>query len=155
MGRYPKIANHDRQFSLRISKTPWKFQYVVSCCLASNYLVSGAWAFSIFEKRLHLFIIEIHVRRAAGRGYFLFHLSKSTWGEYPVEEILNFPCKCVYLCIYLFIYLCHASGPNEKRFRPENWHIYPQWPYLKTVYLFSKKSPCHVNFSAYLLDCLI
>ena len=25
----------------------------------------------------------------------------------------------VYVCMYLFIYVCHASWPNEKQYRPE------------------------------------
>ena len=43
---------------------------------------------------------------------------------------------------YLFVYLCHASWPNEKRYRPEIWYSYSHWSYLKTGFLFfSKKSP--------------
>ena len=52
------------------------------------------------------------------------------------------------------VYLCHASWPNEKRYRPEIWHTYSHWPYLKTS--FSKKipvtavslekMPCHADF---------
>ena len=47
-----------------------------------------------------------------------------------------------YLFVYLFVYLCHASWPNEKRYRPEIWYSYSHWSYLKTGFLFfSKKSP--------------
>ena len=41
---------------------------------------------------------KIQVRGAAGRGYSYFH---------------------VYMCFC--IYVCHASWPNEKRYRPEIW----------------------------------
>ena len=69
--------------------------------------------------------------------------SKSTWGKQPVEDIPNFNCTCVYGCICLFIYLYYASWPNEKRYRPEIWHTYSHWPYLKTgfFFVFSIKSP--------------
>ena len=70
--------------------------------------------------------------------------SKSTWGEQPVEYIPNFTCICVYLFIYVcvFIYLCHVSWPNDKRFRPEIWYTYSHRLYLKTGFLFfRKKSP--------------
>ena len=63
----------------------------------------------------------------------------------------------VYLCMYLFIYARHVSWPNEKRYRPQIWHTYSHWPYLKTGFfvfsikspwrpLASKKLPCHVDF---------
>ena len=60
-------------------------------------------------------VFEIHVRRAAGRGYSQFHLSKSTRGEHPVEDIPNFTC----IRAYLLVYVCHVSWPNEKRYMPE------------------------------------
>ena len=74
---------------------------------------------------------------------------------------------CVHLCkfIYLFIYLCQASWANEKQYRPEIWHTYSHWPYLKTRFSFFRqndrdgrypeKLPFHVDFSLYLLDCLV
>ena len=43
------------------------------------------------------------------------NFSKSTGGEQPVEDILKFTCICVYLFMYLFVYVCHASWPNEKK----------------------------------------
>ena len=61
-------------------------------------------------------IVKIHVRRAAGRGKFLFLL--------------------VYVCMYLCVYLCHASWPNEKRYRPEIGYSSSHRPYLKTVFFF-------------------
>ena len=68
--------------------------------------------------------------------------------------------------MYLFISLCHASWPNEKRYRPEIWHTFSHWPYLKTDFFCFfkkitvtaaslKKLPCHVDFSVYLLDRLV
>ena len=33
--------------------------------------------------------------------------------------LISLVYMCVYVCICLFIYLCHASWPNEKRYRPE------------------------------------
>ena len=63
-------------------------------------------------------------------------LSKSTWGEQPVKDIPNFNCICVYVCIYLFIYVCHGSWPDERLYRPEIWYTYSHRPYLKTGFLF-------------------
>ena len=63
---------------------------------------------------------------------------KSRWGEQPVKDIPNFTC----ICVYLFIYLRHASWPNEKRYRLEIWYTYSHRPYLKTgFFCFSIKSP--------------
>ena len=39
-------------------------------------------------------IFKIHVRRAAA------------------EDILKFTCICIYVCIYLFVCLCHVSWPH-------------------------------------------
>ena len=61
-------------------------------------------------------------------------LSKSRWGELPVEDIPNFTCICVYLCIYLYMYFCHASWPNQKRYRPVIQYTYSHWPYLKRFF---------------------
>ena len=51
----------------------------------------------------------------------------------------------VYVCMYVFIYgciyVCDASWPNEKRYRPEIWHTYSYWPYLKTGFLFFRSNP--------------
>ena len=76
------------------------------------------------------------------------NLSKSTWGEQPVEDILKFT--------RIFLYVCHVYWPNEKRYRPEIWHTYSHWPYLKVGFLFFdqitgtaaslQKLPCHVDF---------
>ena len=55
------------------------------------------------------------------------------------------------------MYLCHASWPNEKLYRPENRYTYSAGPYLKLVLIcfFEKmilratsleKLPCHVDF---------
>ena len=67
----------------------------------------------------------------------------------------------VYLCISVIvcvcIYVCHVSWPNEKRYRPEIWHTYSHWPYLKTFFFCFfdqitvttaslEKLPCHVDF---------
>ena len=79
-------------------------------------------------------------------------LSKSTWGEQPVEDILIFTC----ICGYVFICLCHASWPNEIRYRPEIWFTRSPRPHLKTCCLFfsekvtlrfasQEKMPCHVD----------
>ena len=54
------------------------------------------------------------------------------------EDILKFTC----IFVYLFVYVCHVSWPNEKRYRPEIWYTYSHWPYIKTGFLFfSIKSP--------------
>ena len=59
---------------------------------------------------------------------------------------------CVF--IYLGIYVCHASWPNEKRYRPEIWYTHSPRPNLKTAF-FEKvtlraasleKLPCQVDF---------
>ena len=87
------------------------------------------------------------------------------------EDIPNFTCISVYVCIYGGIYLCiyarHASWPKEKRYRPEIWRTYSHWPYLRTGFFvfFEKipvtaaspeKLPCHVDFwHNYILDCLV
>ena len=70
--------------------------------------------------------------------------------------LISLEYVCIYLCMYLFIYLCPTSGPKENGYRPENWHINSQWPYLKTVFFFFEKItmkaacleklPCHVDF---------
>ena len=63
----------------------------------------------------------------------------------------------VYVCMYVFIYLCHASWGNEKRHRPEIWYARSPRPYLKISFLFFSKKvtlraanleklPCHVDF---------
>ena len=51
----------------------------------------------------------------------------------------------VYVCIYLFVYVCHASWSNEKRYRLEIWYIYSQGPYLKTGF-FKKISVTATSF---------
>ena len=46
------------------------------------------------------------------------------------------------MCVFMYIcmYLCHTSWPNEKR--PEIWYPYSHWPYQKTgFFVFSIKSP--------------
>ena len=69
--------------------------------------------------------IKIHVRRAAGRRIFINSL--------------------VYVCICVYVYMCHASWPNEKRYRPEIWYTYSHRPYLKTGFktgfLFFRRNP--------------
>ena len=67
------------------------------------------------------------------------------------------------MCV--FMYLCHASWPNEKRYRAEIRYIYSHRPYLKTIFCFFRKNdpqgrqPRKIavsrGFSAYLLDCLV
>ena len=37
------------------------------------------------------------------------------------------------------MYLCHASWPNEKRYRPEIWYTYSHNPYLKSGFCFFEK----------------
>ena len=69
-----------------------------------------------------------------------FVLSKSTWGEQPVEDIPIFTSICVYVCMYLCIYSCPASRPNEKRYRPEIWYLHSPRPNPKTGFLFFRKS---------------
>ena len=55
------------------------------------------------------------------------------------------------------MYWCHASWPNEKRYRPEICYTYSHWPYLKKkVFCFFEKisltasslekMPCHADF---------
>ena len=46
---------------------------------------------------------------------------------------------CINVFIYLCIYLCHASWPDEKRYRPEIWYTYCHRPYLKTYFMFFSK----------------
>ena len=96
-----------------------------------------------------------------------YHLSfsKSTWGEQLVEDIVKFTRIFVHVCMSVFIYVCHVSWPNEKRYKPEIWHTYSHWHYLKTFFLFfrsnhrdgrkPRKTAVSRGFSAYLLDCLI
>ena len=67
----------------------------------------------------------------------------------------------VYVCMYEFIYLCHASWINEKRYRPEIW--YTRFP--RPHFLFFRKSDpegrqprktaVSSGFFAYHVDCLI
>ena len=71
------------------------------------------------------------------KNWVVYHLtspvyvfSKSTWGEQPVGDILHFTCTIVFVC------LCHASWPNEKRYRPKIWYTCSPRPHLKTVFLF-------------------
>ena len=63
----------------------------------------------------------------------------------------------VYVFIHVFIHLCHASRPNEKRYRPEIGYTYSHRPYLKHgLFVFFEKIPvtaasleklpCHVDF---------
>ena len=60
-------------------------------------------------------------------------------GEQPIKDIPNF--TCISFCYkYLFMYLCHVSWPNEKRYRPEIWYTRSHRPYLKTGFLFFRKN---------------
>ena len=46
------------------------------------------------------------------------------------------------MCVYLFIYMCHASWPTEKRYRPGIWHtILPLTLFKPFFFVFSKKWP--------------
>ena len=46
----------------------------------------------------------------------------------------------VYLTVCVFNFLCHASWPNQKRYRPEIWYTFSPRPYLKMgIFVFSKK----------------
>ena len=58
------------------------------------------------------------MRRAADRGYSYFHL----------YLLMHF------LCVYVSFYVCHASWPNEKRYRPEIWYTHSPRPNLKTAF---------------------
>ena len=89
-------------------------------------------------------------------GYTLLrinYLSKSTWGEQPVEDIPNFTCICVYFFVYLFMYLCHV-WPDEKRYRLEIWHTHSHWPYLKTIFCFFRKNYFDSSTQNYMKICL-
>ena len=61
----------------------------------------------------------------------------------------------VYVCMYVFIYLCHASWPNEKQQR----HILPQALSKNGFFCFFEKNPRKTavsrGFSVYLLHCLV
>ena len=91
-------------------------------------------------------LVKIPVRRAAGRGYSYFHLY-------------------VFLRLYLFIYVCHASWPNEKRYRPEIWYTHFPRPYLKMAFFvysrrwprgpLGRKTAVSRGFSGYLLEWLV
>ena len=51
-----------------------------------------------------------------------------------------FLISLAYVCMYLFMYLSHASWPNEKRYRPEIWYKYSHGRYLETGFLFFRKN---------------
>ena len=71
----------------------------------------------LFSRKLEIIlvypetIIKILVRREVGRGYSYFHL-----------------------IICLCIYVCHATWPNQIRYRPQIWYTYSHRPYLKMVF---------------------
>ena len=68
----------------------------------------------------------------------------------------------VCVCMYLLIYVCHVSWPNEKRYRPEIWYTYSHRPYLKIFFCFFEKmtiegrqpreTTVSLEFFAYILD---
>ena len=70
---------------------------------------------------------------------------------------------CAYVFIHLCMYVCHASWPNEIRYRPEIWNTCFHGPYLKTRFWFLRrnhrdgrqpqKTAVSRGFSAYLFDC--
>ena len=85
-------------------------------------------------------------------------MSKSTWGEQPVEDILKFTRIFMYLCMYLFIYLC-VSRLLTKRKTIQTWnsaHILPLTSSQNEFFVFidqiivtaasHEKLPCHVDF---------
>ena len=66
-------------------------------------------------------------------------LSKSTWGEQPVEDILEFACICVCVCIYV----CNCVMPPGQTKNDTDLKFGTHTPLdhiLKQVF-FSKKSP--------------
>ena len=78
----------------------------------------------------------------------------------------NVPTPLSVICV--FIYVLHASWPNEKQYRPKIWYTFSQRPYLKTFFFFfflknhpdddgrqPRKTAVSRGFSAYLLDCLV
>ena len=63
-------------------------------------------------------------------SFILLSLSKSTWGEQPVQDIPNFTC----ICVYLF-----ASRLLAKRKTIQTWNL-SHMPYLKTGFLFYQEA---------------
>ena len=70
--------------------------------------------------------------------YKTYNFSKSTWGEHPVEDILNFTRICICVFVYLFVWRLLA-----KRRTLQTWklaHILPL-TLSKKRFFFPKKSP--------------
>ena len=87
-----------------------------------------------------------------------FVLSKSTWGEQPVEDIPIFTCICVYVYICISMYL-FVSRLLAKRKTIQTWnsvHTLPQTISKNGLFCFFKnetlrtarpeKLQCHVDF---------
>ena len=80
-----------------------------------------------------------------GSLFFKIHVRRA--GDIPI-----FTC----ICVYVFIYVCHASWPNDNRYRPEIRYTHSPRSYLKTDVLFFEKTTltaaslekllCHVGF---------
>ena len=136
-------------------RDPWEFTntvFTAPVLLLQLYQATAVFTTTIFYyyefttmNFTKLTTIKIHMRRAAGRGYSYFHL---------------------YMCsMCVFIYVCHASWPNETLYRPEIWNTQFPIPYLKTFFFRKKvtlkaasleKLPCHVDFPHISsLPCLI
>ena len=82
---------------------------------------------------------------------YFFQLSKSTWGEQPVEDILKFTRIFGYVFMYLFIYLfVPRLLPKRKTIQTSNLaHILPLTLSENEFFVFSIKSPwlpCLVDF---------
>ena len=63
-----------------------------------------------------------------------------------ISKSRMFLISLVYVCIYLFMYVCHASWPNEKRYRLEIWYTHSPRPYLKTAFFKWPRGPL-ANFT--------
>ena len=64
----------------------------------------------------------------------------SSWSRiFLISIVYLCICECVYLCMYLFV--SRLLAKQKKRYRPEIWHTYSHWPYLKTGFFVFWSNP--------------
>ena len=123
--RFDYISSFEVEFEVTAIKI-----FFVSICFLSQYFISQYphiaqnCAHDVIGIVLPILfkLIEIHVRRAVGRGYSEFHLY-------------------ICVCIYVFICVCVLRLlAKQKTIRPEIWYTYSPWPYLKRVFLSFRKN---------------
>ena len=79
----------------------------------------------------------------------------ASWNQNPREAGREYSYFHLYMCVC--IHVCHASWPNDDRYRPDIWYTHSPGPHLKTGFCFFEKAtlkaasleklPCHVDFS--------